>query len=265
MDFRTLLVHITANDDGDARLDSAIELARRLGARLVGMGAYGFDPEPDPTGLSHRILLEWIAESLQKAEATFRKKTSTLPDTAWIADRRSPGRALAAHACGADLVVASRSAQATAPAVFARPDELILSAGTPVLVQPPKAGPLAARRIVVGWKNTRESRRALWDGLPLLERADLVKLVRFETSDQPDGSLDEVAARLRRHNVALDVERRRPTRSTVGADLIEMASREGADLIVAGGYGRSRIRELVLGGVTKSLLDASPHYVLFSH
>jgi nucleotide-binding universal stress UspA family protein len=265
MRFRTLIVHVDTTDEGRARLHAAIDLARKLNAKLVGLGAFGFAPEPDPTGMSHKILRDWIADSLRQAEACFRRATADLGEASWLTDRRSPAQALAAHACGADLVVASRTARITAPESFAQPDELILSAGAPVLLQPPAAGPLAARTIVVGWKNTRESRRALWDGLPFLISAEQVRLIRFEASERPDESLDEAGGRLRRHGVKLEIEHRQPSRGTIGEDLVEAASALGADLIVAGGYGRSRIHELVLGGVTRNLLATCPHYVLFSH
>jgi nucleotide-binding universal stress UspA family protein len=215
--------------------------------------------------MSHKILHDWIVDNLRQAEAFFRKATADLGEASWLADRRRPAQALAAHACGADLVVASRTARTTAPENFAQPDELILSAGAPVLVQPVAARPLEARTIVIGWKNTRESRRALWDGLPFLMSASQVRLIRIEASERPDESLEEAGGRLRRHGVRLAIEHRQPSRATIGEDLIEAASAHGADLIVAGGYGRSRLHELVLGGVTRSLLAASPHYVLFSH
>lgn len=267
MTFRTLLVHVDASAEGRYRLENAIQLAGRLDAKLVGVGAAAFDPLPDRTGMSDRIGREWIAETLLECERIFRDLTAGLRATDWRTRQRRPATALSDLACGADLLFGSRVGEISSPEVFARPDDLVLSAGAPVLIQPPAAAPLEAAKIVFGWKNTRESRRAASDALPLLTAAQEVFLLRFVPEIDPadDDGLDDVAARLRSHGVAVTVERRQYQANSVGEDLIAAATAAGSDLIVAGAYGQPRVRELILGGVTRSLLAHSPTYVLFSH
>lgn len=267
MTYRTLLVHVDTTAEGRSRLENAAHAAERLDAKLIGLGAAAFDPLPDRTGMSERISREWIAETLQECEHIFRNVTAGLRATDWRTRLRRPALALSELACGADLVIASRTAELASPEVFARPDDLVLSTGTPVLFQPPAAEPLEPARIVFGWKNTRESRRVAADALPLLAAAREVLLLRFvpEGHSGEDDGLADVAERLRRHGVAVTVERRARHAASVGEDLIDAATAAGADLIVAGAYGQPRVRELILGGVTRSLLSHSPKYVLFSH
>jgi nucleotide-binding universal stress UspA family protein len=267
MTYRTLLVHVDTSAEGRSRLENTAHLARKLDARLVGVGAIGLEPYPDRTSMSERHAREWIAEDLRACEQLFREVTGGLT-TDWRTRVRRPAMALSDLACGADLVIGSRTAESEVSLVFARPDDLVLTAGTPVLLQPPAAAPLEAARIVFGWKNTRESRRAATDALPLLTTAREVLLLRFvaETvSDDDDDGLSDVAERLRGHGVDLTVERRPRRAASVGEDLIDAATAAGADLIVAGAYGQPRVRELILGGVTRSLLAHAPQYVLFSH
>ncbi len=266
MQYRTILVHVDVTSEGRARLENAVCLADKLGAKLLGLGAAGFDPIPDHTGNSDAILQQ-ISLSLQQAQRIFREATAELRAAEWRALVRRPASALADLACGADLVFGSRTGEFGPPNLFARPDTLLLAAGTPILLQPPAAPPLDATRIVLGWKNTREARRAVWDALPLLKVASEVKVLRFvaEVDPRADDGLEEVGDRLRGHGVSVTVARRERAANSVGEDLIDAAIEAGADLIVAGAYGHPRLRELIFGGVTRSLLSQSPKYVLFSH
>ena len=267
MTFRTLLVHVDTSAEGRFRLENAVLLAGRFGAKLVGLGAAAFDPLPDRTGMTDRIAKEWIAEALQESERIFRQVTAAMPLAAWRTRRQRPASALSELACGADLVIGSRTSEIGSAEVFARPDELVLSAGVPVLIQPPAAAPLDGARVVFGWKNTRESRRAAADALPFLTAAKDVLLLRFapDVESADDDGLADVAERLRSHGVAVTVERRERQDVAVGEDLIAAATSAGADLIVAGAYGQPRVRDLILGGVTRHLLASSPKYVLLSH
>lgn len=137
-----------------------------------------------------------------------------------------------------------------------------MSAGLPMLAIPPGAH-LDAKPIVVAWKNTREARRAVWDALPLLKRAEDVRVLRFASDPAPEVS--SVVERLRLHKVPVEAEMRQRTERSVAEDLLAAAEAMGAGLIVAGAYGHSRLREWALGGVTQGLLTGSRTPVLFSH
>lgn len=142
--------------------------------------------------------------------------------------------------------------------------------------EPPRCG----SRVLVAWSDTRESARALRDALPLLRRAQKVDLVRFaHEDDETDRNLDAVAAHLQRHGVQAECTVRRTRADSVAERMtpswtpdapvaqavLSHASDIDADLIVMGGYGHPRLWELVLGGVTRTLLQSMTVPVLMSH
>ncbi|MEO7335579.1 MAG: universal stress protein, partial [Caldimonas sp.] len=147
------------------------------------------------------------------------------------------------------------------------PRHAVLQGGVPVLVVP-FAGTFAhaAECVLVAWKDTREAARALHDALPLLEAANRVVLLAIdETPTLPDRSTqDDLHAWLHRHGIDADVHRD-PVPADVGEALLSRASDIGADLIVMGAYGHSRLREWALGGATRHLLDHMTLPTLMSH
>ena len=151
---------------------------------------------------------------------------------------------------------------------LADPGVILLRAGRPVLVVPDTVAPLQLRRVVVALKDTRECRRAVRDALPFLQRAKEVLLVGIgegESESHAKRTLSDVAAYLLRHRVAAAQEAWRQARGPVAAELLHHVQNEKADLIVAGGYGRSRLGEWIFGGVTHELLASSPVCCMLSH
>lgn len=143
------------------------------------------------------------------------------------------------------------------------PQDVVLEIGRPLLLVPPAAS-FKGDCVVVAWKDTREARRALWDALPLLKRADMVLLAGVQDADEGE-SIDGAAAYLRRHAVRSVRTMRIPRRNSVLTHLLELGDSEGADLLIAGAYGHSRTREWVLGGVTREILLTSPMCCLLTH
>jgi nucleotide-binding universal stress UspA family protein len=140
----------------------------------------------------------------------------------------------------------------------------MMNAGRPILVVPPQREHLVGDRIVIAWKDTREARRALWDSLPFLKRADTVFVIAVGPSDCKDSASD-VSAYLARHGVASRAFVRPAPEKSAAHEIIRVAEDEGADLIVSGAYGHSRAREWIFGGFTRDLLDNIPVCCLFSH
>ncbi|MGE0726063.1 MAG: universal stress protein, partial [Alphaproteobacteria bacterium] len=175
-----------------------------------------------------------------------------------------PGRFLVDQARAADLVVIGRdSGPATRWHLAAAPGDVVLGLGRPLLVVPPGVRRLAADRIVVGWKNTAPSRRAIADALPLLRRAGKVLVVAV--GDACEEGPEDVVALLRRHEVAAAAMLRPAVAAPPADELMRIAAGESADLIVTGAYGHARMREWILGGVTRALLDDAPICCLMSH
>lgn len=145
--------------------------------------------------------------------------------------------------------------------------DLVMQIGRPILVVPTATAGLTFNRVLVGWKDTRETRRAIADALPMLRRADQVTIV--EVADERDiaaalSRVDDVARWLRRHDVTVQAL----AIASTGEDahqLHALALEHKAGVIVAGAYGHSRVREWVLGGVTRDLLLRAGRCALVSH
>lgn len=272
MSYKSILVHVEANAASDSRIRAACDLARRFDGALIGVGAETFEQpfyaaQGPVSGQVIQDLSDHTEARLQEAAARFKRLAQPVPQgTAWFSAMDYPNRVIALHARAADLIVLSRPEEGASHRTVAAPADVIMEAGTPVLLTPSGEATLSGRHVVMGWKNTRECRRAVWDALPFLTRAERVFLVRINRgAEQVDTGLNEVAERLKRHDVTVETETITRAESTPAGDLQKAADRHGADLIVAGAYGHSRVREWVLGGVTHDLITASPKFILFSH
>ena len=176
-------------------------------------------------------------------------------------------RLLADAARGADLIVAGAASGWRENAYRdAATGELVVTAGRPVLIAAEKASATLGKRVLLAWKDAREARRAMSDAMPFFKRAEEVVVVEAcEGEDLADAGLrvSSVAAALGRHGVKA-VGKVVDTSPNLDA-IIDQAKAVGADLIVAGGYGHSRLGEWVFGGVTHGLLEQRELAVLLSH
>jgi len=264
MSYKTLLIHVEPSIAGRERLRAAVGLARQFDARLIGVGARAMNPMPDPTGMSIAKLKEETETELKHAALLFEEEAQSLgPAALWRAETDFPTRVLQRLAGGADLVVAGRWIEGHPMEHKPGTADLIMSAGIPVLAVP-EGAKIDFRKIVIAWKDTREARRAVSESLPLLKRAEDVRVMSFANEENPRETKD-VVERLAMHGVHVKAEARKSSENSVAKDLLTAVDEMGAGLIVAGGYGHSRLREWVLGGVTQDLLQDSTKCVLFSH
>ncbi len=175
------------------------------------------------------------------------------------------------HAFQADMIVCSQANENDLDGVEADfVERLIMESGRPVLVMPfAGAFPDFGKNVMCGWNSTRESARAIFDALPLLERADTTRLVWVDPQSDPDraGNIpgSEMAATLSRHGVDVIAEAMPTSGIGAGNALLNRAADIGADLLVMGAYGHSRMREFVFGGATRSLLGHMTLPTLLSH
>ncbi|MBS0561260.1 MAG: universal stress protein [Proteobacteria bacterium] len=149
--------------------------------------------------------------------------------------------------------------------------EVLMRSGRPVLLVP-FAGkhPAMARNVLIGWSGTREAARAVHDALPLLAPGARVTVLSVQKGHageaEPHKPGEALAEHLVRHGFAATAARTVSDHNVGDADaLLNFASDLGADLLVTGAYGHSRVREIVLGGVTNALLDHATLPVLMSH
>ncbi|ALN81048.1 universal stress family protein [Lysobacter antibioticus] len=147
--------------------------------------------------------------------------------------------------------------------------EILLGSGRPVLVIPPSAPPAASTgKAVIAWKSSRESARALHDALPWLRRMRSVDLLMVDEEREASNRscLDAlVIGHLENNGIQARLVRRLASAGQVGAVVAAHAVEVHADLLVAGGYSRSRLLEQVLGGATRYLTECTPVPTLLSH
>ena len=274
MRYATLLVHMVVGRPNGAVLKVAGELAKLFGARTVGIAAS--QPIQSISGTEYsdgavvRMLYDELDSETKASEAEYRAALKSAHSTlGWRSSDASlhlPDY-LAGEARCADLIITS-----TAPADrfdssrHVNLGDLIMRAGRPVLVVPHVGMSLPLQRVVVAWKDTREARRAIRDAMPLLKAAKDVTVVEIASEADEPAALDrvkDVTTWLESHGVkafALVSASNGDDASTLDAIL----ESQEADLVVAGAYGHSRLREWLFGGVTDSLLRTS-RCALLSH
>lgn len=275
MTFTTIMVQLDVDSPAGPRLSFAQDIARKFEADLiaiVAVEARAFVP-PDENGLVTRELLRQrrreIEDRLRVLKEEFLALLGNNDRASWRAELDDPTRALALHARAADLLVTGAPAEGAAGDFHRTVDAgaLILAAGRPVLFAADDLRPLHGERIVVAWKDARESRRAVADAMPFLARAKEVTVATIVDGDRPaarEGAADVVRF-LMKHGVranALVLE----ADGAETADILTTKTEEiGADMVVAGGYGHSRLREWAFGGVTRTLLSVGSLHRLLSN
>jgi len=263
-----MMVHVDVERNSEQRVELAIGLADRFQATLIGVAGCALWPAfmAGDVGLSesNQYDLQKVTARFDERGKTFRAQGRSLKRIEWRSALESPGELLLREARAADLLVVGRRRSGD----DADPGVVVLRAGRPVLLVPDTIAALPLRRVVVAWKDTRECRRAVRDALPLLQQAKEVLLVEVgenEPESQAKKNLADVAAYLVGHGVIVAAEVWRRPRGPAAAELLRVVEEEKADLIVAGGYGHSRLGEWIFGGVTRELLSASPVCCLLSH
>lgn len=277
MSYKTILVYLDSRPHNAGLLAFAFGLAKRFEAHLVGLYAPLLPRIPAHAmagagRVLHEILEQRRTEGLRQAEKEFRDATARHGDAGaeWRVSEADPGTAVRLNARYADLVVAAQPEPQDAAGVRSLAEEFALSCGRPVLYLP-YAGRFATagERVLIAWNAGREAARAVHDALPILRRAAAVELAVFDPERTPRGHGEEpgsdIALYLARHGIKVTVHGQSGAGFDVGAQILSRAADLGADLVVMGAYGHSRMRELVLGGVTRTMLEAMTLPVLMSH
>ena len=269
--FATMMVHVDVARDCEQRVQLALALAHRFEATLIGVAGLPLNPSFAAGGV---VLYREPSEDhcravgarLDEMGRRFRAKGQHLKQVEWRAALELPYELVSREARAADLIIVGTRHGAGSVHELVDPGAILLRAGRPLLVAPDVVIPTQLRRVVVAWKDTRECRRAVRDALPFLHKAEDVLIVGIEEGQSDNAAtLSDVAQYLRRHRVVAPREIWRRARGPVVAELLHLVRDEGADLIVAGGYGHSRLGEWIFGGVTHELLTSTPVCCVLSH
>ncbi|PZU64849.1 universal stress protein [Sphingobium sp.] len=276
MSYATLMVHLELGKSNVDLLKITADLADRFQASVIGIAAC--QPIQYVYGdgfISGEVLDQNLAE-IQKeadaAEAEFRTVLGgRVTDVEWrfAITRASIADYIGEEVRSADLLITKPDRGSSLLDRTRNVDmgDLIIRAGRPVLLVPAGATRLSPERVLIAWKDSREARRAALDALPLLEMASHVTLVEIASEDdtaQAGKRLDDVADWFKRHGIAAVPLVVRATGDDASA-IEAVAQEQSADVIVAGAYGHSRLREWVMGGVTADILLAANRCALLSH
>jgi len=263
MSYKSILVNLDIDRPIASITKAAMELASRSGARLIGVCAADAPMPMMVPEAAYMATETWqqmrggIEERIEQVHAAFRDLTAGGIETEWRGAILPPTDAIVAGARMADLVVMAAADGAKSGDAYrtADPASVVLRAGRPLLVIGSDKEEIPARKIVIGWKDTREARRAVADALPLLSIAYDVTVVTVTTEATAieKQSVADVVSYLARHNVKAKSRLIKSSDETIG--FLQFIDESRPDLIVTGAYGHSRVREWVFGGVTRFLLD----------
>jgi nucleotide-binding universal stress UspA family protein len=172
---------------------------------------------------------------------------------------------LPARACTSDLVVFGRVGESAMEEYRPVIEATLFGAGRPILIAPATATRGIGGKVAIAWNGRAEAARAVAGAMPLLKAAAQVQVLTAATR-RTDCALGQgLVAHLASHGITATCRVVDAEEETVGAALLRVAEAGGADLLVMGGYGRSRFSELILGGVTRHALDHAELAVLLAH
>jgi nucleotide-binding universal stress UspA family protein len=278
MGYKTILVHCDAGRRTAVRLKLACDLAGRFDAHMVGLHvrelfqAPAFtDAGPAMDSLYRSYETAVTAEEAMAAAAFRDAVAGTGISSEWSVTDGFVADILPAQARSADLVIVGQAEPDSPPTATPKDlaEEVAMAGECPVLIVPYiGAAKPPGKTVMLCWNNSREAKRAATGALPLLKAADkTIILLVDRKAARPDGGAPgaDVARWLARHGVKVTVQHDTAADSDVGGVILSRAADHDVDLIVMGIYGHSRMRELVLGGASRTLLASMTVPVLVAH
>lgn len=279
MSYKTILVHLDESKRSEERIEIAARIAMSEGAHLVGVAMTGVSRfiyqsahigNGDPNLAIH---LDFLRERARGVLEIFEQSVIKLGVNSFekrLVDDEA-GAGVSVQGRYSDLIVLGQyDPDETFPATLSDfPEYVMLHSGRPVLIIP-YAGHFQsiAKKILISWDASREATRAITDAIPLLRKAHIVQVAVFNPASTSDVHGEQpgadIALFLARHNINVEVIPQQ-TEIDIGNALLSLASDLNSDMIVMGGYGHARFREMILGGVTHTMLKNMTIPVLISH
>jgi len=274
---KDLVVSLSVGASRDAAGPYAISVAEAFGAHVAGV-AFSYEPVIPPT-IMGTIPASFVESQRDENDRAANDARAKFDEAARRAGVSSESRTLSASLAGSadrfatiarrfDLAVVSQ-----AEPERAAPEELIVenalfSSGRPVLIVPYiQKAELTLDRVMVCWDASRNAARAIADAMPFLKRARVIDVVIVASerikSDEIPGA--DIGQHLARHDLKVEVRRIVSPDTDVASTILSHAADTAADFIVMGGYGHSRLREFILGGATRGMLQAMTLPTLMSH
>jgi nucleotide-binding universal stress UspA family protein len=279
MSYKSILVHVNDSERFAERVSIAVNIAiahqgHLIGAAMTGVSRYLYQSPSVDTGAPYvanqlKFMSEKASDVLDEFETEMGKYERVSFERRLVEDEVADGLIL--NARYSDLVVMGQTdSDELSPGGI--PDlaaYVMLNSGRPVLIIPKKGEFRKIHdRVLVAWDASTASTRALANAMPLLKRAKKVDIAVFNPASQPGAhgaqAGADIALYLARHDIDVTVTSRN-TDEDIGVALLSLGSELGSTSLVMGGYGHTRFREILLGGVTRTVLDSMTLPVLMSH
>lgn len=260
-----ILVLVDTSAASQQRVELAIKYFRFFGSHITGLilkpdvHIVEYMNEEAFLDLSQQYDNEFNVR-LAEAEMQFQQTTAGIKEyTDCVIETGDVDDILMGYARRSDFIIVGQYNPAYwEDPTLGEPDNLILHSGRPVIVVPyVECSTAFPQHIMVAWDGSREAARALYDAMPLLKVAQTVELCTVEEAKKTSSTyagVDAMLVQLQRHGVTAQARRLSPGNLSIGNTLLNHIVDSGAEMLVAGAYGHNRIKEMVLGGVTRELL-----------
>jgi len=283
---KTILVPLEESDVLPSILEAALIVAKRFDSYVEGLyeqpgltevvvagEGLGVTP-PDLVETFQQQEKERAVRAHELFEAFMKEKGVPLngggtpqdhPTAGWV-EEEVPGRDLVGNRGRLfDLIVVGRPVRNSATPTMSLLEAALFETGRPILIAPPKPPSGLGKNVVVSWNGSYETPRCISFAMPLIREAEKVTVLQIEEGMVPGPTANDATIHLRRNGInaeALNVE---AGRRTAGEAVLEEAEKIDADLLIKGAYTRSRIRQMIFGGITSHILNAAEMPVLMCH
>ncbi|MEE8393083.1 MAG: universal stress protein [Rhodospirillales bacterium] len=288
MAIRMILVPHDEVNAAKPALETAFIIARNIGAHVNALHV-GADPNDAvpliSDGMSGAIINEMMAlaekETAERAaksrqvfgelcsrfsiEETETPSPETVPSASWTNEQGLVGQATAVHGRLSDLIVAVRPVAGSEASSSLVLNAALFETGRPVLVAPPSAAGEIGRKVAISWNGSAESARAVAAAMEFIEAAQEVFVLTAKSDRTSLNVAPELVSYLAWHGVKAGTKAFSPSGGPTGAALLGECAAIGADMLVMGAYTHSRMRQLILGGVTSHVLEHAEVPLLMAH
>jgi nucleotide-binding universal stress UspA family protein len=285
MSYRKILVPLTGGERDAHVLNAAFDVAKAFGSHVAGVYV-----RPDPSevlpylgeGVSAGVIQEIMDASRNASNRAAAVARGTLDRLAKAAgastDQAAPGigasfqvreglsqEVVAEDARLSDLVVFDTPADAKDITLRTAMESALINGRKPLLLVPQRPASIVGAKVAIGWDGGAAAAHAVSAAIPLLARAQGIEIINVTSGPIDTVQMDRLRDYLRLHGLAAVEHGVNPGGQSIASALVDAAQRAGAGVLVIGGYGHSRLRELVLGGVTRHVFANAAMPILMAH
>ncbi len=279
MSIKTILVYIPSEKNAGATLEPVLTIASAHGAHVIGLhlvpdlpryGEFPAEVSQDVIERLQRVGNETSAAAKRAFEEAFASSPVTHEWRSFMASYVIGGDLIAQQGRSVDLIVCGKPSEEVPDSWSDFAETALIRCGRPVLILP--AGPAPAQigtHAVIAWNDTREAARAVFDSIDLMQNAKTVRAVTFIDSEAQRAAAEAfgapLVAALGRHGIHAAFEIAYATGGATGDAILSKLVDEGCNLLIMGGYSKSRFREMIFGGVSRDILRDTWVPTLVSH